>query len=278
MKPQRTVGTIRHLATHTSGLEYEVWNADVPRFLAATGQPPALSGLKAGLRYPLMTDPGTRWGYGIGIDWLGQVVEAVDGRPIDEFCRAEIFEPLAMTDTTFEPEAPDRLAAVSMRADDGSLFPFDTAPPADPEFYGMGHALYSTAPDYLRFLRMVLSGGSLDGNRVLSADAIAAMLTDQMNGLTFEPMISASPVSADVDLFPGVTTNHTMAFLRNEDDIPGRRRAGSLCWAGICNTHYWVDPTSDLAGVLMTQSLPFADPRMMQTYEAFERAVYSSSS
>lgn len=277
LRPPRATATIRHLATHTSGLEYDIWNADVRSWLHATGHPPIFTGKKAALRCALTSDPGTRWGYGLGVDWLGQVVESVDGRTIGEFCRSEIFEPLGMHDTTFEPGAPDRLAVVSMRTPDGGLVPFDLAPPTNPEFHGMGHALYSTAPDYLRFCRMVLDRGSLDGNRILSADAATVLTDDQMRGLAFEPMTSRSPISADVDLFPGTRVTHTFAFLRNEEDIPDRRRAGSLGWAGICNTHYWIDPASDVAAVLMTQSLPFAERRFLQTYEAFERAVYAAA-
>lgn len=277
LRPPSRPATIRELATHTSGLEYEFWNPDVARYLDVTGLPTILSGTIGSLMYPLTNDPGTRWGYGIGIDWLGRAVEVVDGRRIDTFCREEIFGPLGMSDTDFEPDAlTDRLADVSMRNSDGGFDPFMLAPPPKPEFYGMGHALYSTAPDYLRFLRMVLNGGSLDGTRILSEDAIAAMCADQMGGLTMQKMTScAPPVSADVEFFPGTKVTHSFAFMRNEEDIPGARSAGSLSWAGVCNTHYWIDPKKDLAAVVMTQSLPFLEPGMTRTYAAYEQAVYA---
>jgi len=149
LRAPRTKATVRNLATHTSGLVYKLWNADIPRYMQATGHPSILSGLKSSLNYPLAFDPGERWDYGIGIDWLGQVVEAVDGRRIDRFCREEILDPLDMNDTGFEVEdKTDRLASVSMRGEDGKFGAFDIAPPTRPEFYGMGHALYSTAPDW----------------------------------------------------------------------------------------------------------------------------------
>lgn len=218
------------------------------------------------MKYPLTTDPGTRWGYGPGIDWLGQMVEAIDGRRIDAFCREEIFEPLGMASTAFEPDAlGDRMSDVSIRGEDGKLGPYELAPPAQPEFYGMGHALYSTAPDYLRFLRIVLNGGELDGNRVLSTGALEQMLADQMRGLTFQPMISVSPaLTADVDLFPGMKATHGFAFLRNEEAVAGKRSTGSMGWAGVCNTHFWIDPAKDVAAVIMTQSLPFAEPPLLR--------------
>lgn len=277
LRPQRTTATVRHLATHTSGMEYEFWNSDMAKYLEVTKAVPVLSGTKAGLSYPLMTDPGTRWGYGPSIDWLGQIVEAVDGRRIDAFCQAEIFDPLGMSDTAFEPDRlADRLADVAIRGEDGAFAPFEIAPPPNPEVYGMGHALYSTAPDYIRMLRMVLNKGALDGERILSEASVAAMLADQMQGLKFERMVTvAPPLSADVELPDGTT--HSFAFVRSEADVPGGRRAGSQSWAGVCNTHYWIDPASDIVAVIMTQSLPFVEAPFLRTYRTFEEAVYASS-
>lgn len=277
MRAPKTKATIRHLATHTSGLEYEFWNADMARYMASTGHPTILSGTREALNYPLMTDPGTRWGYGPSIDWLGQVVEKVDGRRIDQYCREEIFEPLGMTSTGFEvsDDMKPRLATVYARGPDGTFSPFDLAPPPEPEVYGMGHALYATASDYIRFLRMFLNGGELDGHRLLSEDSLRQMLTDQMDGLAFEKMVTVVPeVTADCDPFPDVHRTHSFGFLRNEDDVSGMRAAGSQSWAGVLNTHYWFDPANDVAAVIMTQSLPFVEPRYMQVYEAYERAVY----
>jgi CubicO group peptidase (beta-lactamase class C family) len=278
LRAPRTKATVRHLATHTSGLVYEIWNPDVPRYMAATGHPSILSGLKESLRYPMVFDPGTRWDYGINIDWLGQVVEAVDGRSIDAFCQAEIFDPLGMADTAFEVEDRHRgrLGTVYARGEDGGLAPFEVAPPAHPAFYGMGHALYSTAPDYMRFLRMFLNRGQL-GARVLSAAAVERMLANHIGDLRVGPLTSVMPAfSADVDLFPGIPKTHSLGFLRVEQDVPGMRSAGAQGWAGLCNTHFWFDPARDVAGLIMTQSLPFADPRFLQVYAAFERAVYAA--
>jgi methyl acetate hydrolase len=279
LRAPKTKATVRHLATHTSGLEYEFWNADMAKYLAVTGHPPILSGLKAALFYPMMTDPGTRWGYGIGIDWLGQVVEKIDGRRIDQFCREEIFTPLGMSDTAFEVSAPmkARLAAVAARGEDGKFAPFDIAPPPNPEFYGMGHSLYSTAPDYMKFLRMYLNRGQLDGKRLLKEASVDWMLADRMNGLTFLKMVTAAPpVTADCDPFPGTRRTHSFGFFRVEEDIPGMRSAGSQAWAGVLNTHFWFDPKKDVAAVIMTQTLPFVEPRFVDTYANFERAVYAA--
>jgi len=280
LRAPRREATVRHLATHTSGLEYEFWNAEVANYLAKTGHPSILSGLKSAMFYPMMTDPGTRWGYGPSIDWLGLVVEKIDGRRIDKFCRDEIFGPLGMKDTAFEVSdaMAKRLASVKMRGEDGKFGPYDIAPPPNPEVYGMGHALYSTAPDYIQFLRMFLNRGALNGSRLLSEKGVDWMLADRMNGLTFEKMITAAPpVTADCDPFPGTRRTHSFGFFRNEADIPGRRSAGSQSWAGVLNTHFWLDPRKGIAAVIMTQSLPFVEPRYMQSYADFESAVYAEA-
>lgn len=279
LRAPRTKATVRHLATHTSGLVYEFWNSDVPRYMEVTGSPSILSGQLVALKYPLQFDPGQRWDYGIGIDWLGRVVEKVDGRSIDRFCREEIFDPLKMDDTRFEvePHMTSRLASVKIRGEDGKFGDFEIAPPSRPEFYGMGHALYSTAPDYLRFLRMFLNKGQLDGARILSETGLAAMLANQIGDIPI-PLLKTAvpPITADAEFFPGKRKSHSMAFMRFEEDIPGMRSAGSQGWAGVLNTHYWWDAQADLAGLLMTQSLPFVEPRFVSTYEKFERAAYHS--
>ncbi len=277
LRAPRTKATVRHLATHTSGLVYEFWNTEVPRYMEATGSPSILSGQAVALKYPLQFEPGERWDYGIGIDWLGKVVEKVDGRSIDRFCREEIFDPLNMPDTRFEVEEhmAERLAAVKIRGENGKFGDFEIAPPSKPEFYGMGHALYSTAPDYLRFLRMFLNKGALDGARVLSEKGLETMLANQIGDIPIPLLKTAVPaITADCELFPGKRKSHSMAFMRIEEDVPGMRHAGSQGWAGVLNTHYWWDPKADLAGLIMTQSLPFVEPRFVAVYEKFERAAY----
>jgi CubicO group peptidase (beta-lactamase class C family) len=277
LRAPRTKATARHLATHTSGFTYEFWNTDMPRYMEATGAPTILSGLKTSMSYPLLFEPGERWDYGIGIDWLGRMVEAIDGRRIDQFCKEEIFDPLGMKDTRceVEPHMAARLAGVSIRGEDGKFAPFDLAPPSHPEFYGMGHALYSTAPDYMRFLRMYLNKGQLDGQRILGAACVESMLANQIGSTPIPRMKTVAPaITADTEFFPGRRKSHSMAFMRFDEDIPGMRHAGSQAWAGVLNSHYWFDPKAGLAGLLMTQSLPFVEPRFMDTYERFERAAY----
>lgn len=269
--------TVRHLATHTSGLVYGHWNANCTKFMEITDLPRTISGDKASLFCPMAFDPGTRWDYGIGIDWLGQVVEAVDGRRIDEFCRQEIFDPLDMPDSGFELEGTmaQRLAQVYARGDDDNFSQIELSLTSNPDFYGMGHSMYSTAPDFMNFLRMLLNKGTLNGRKILSEGGVEKMLANHIGDLKAVELISCNPSrSADVNMLPGIEKTHSLGFLRTEEDAPGMRSAGSQMWAGICNTHFWLDPSQDVAGVVMTQTLPFVEKPFMDLYEAFERATY----
>lgn len=277
LRAPASMPTLRQLATHTSGLVYEFWSADVGKWMEKTGHPTIISGLNASMNYAMAFDPGTKWDYGIGIDWLGKVVEAVDGRRIDAFLQDELFAPLEMRDTACEVGAhmAGRLASVKARGEDGAFVDFELAPPSKPEFYGMGHALYSTPADYLTFIRLFLNKGTMNGHKVLSEDAVDRMLANSIGDLRIGTMVSlAPPMSADVELFPGTPMTHSFGFVRNEEDVPGMRTAGSQGWAGVLNSHYWFDPAKDVAAVIMTQSLPFVEPRFMGVYEAFEKAVY----
>jgi len=140
----------------------------------------------------------------------------------------------------------------------------------------MGHALYSTAPDYMRFLRMYLNKGQLDGKRLLSERAVETPLSNQIGDIKIGLLKTVVPaLTADAEFFPGRKKGHSMAFQRIEEDVPAMRSAGSQFWAGVLNTHFWLDPKKNIAAVLLTQSLPFVEPRFMGVYDRFERAVYA---
>ncbi|MGM0583697.1 MAG: serine hydrolase domain-containing protein [Pseudomonadota bacterium] len=270
--------TVRQLATHTSGLVYDIWNADQLALLEHYGVPRLSAGRRESLpAFPLHFDPGERWAYGVSTDWLGLVVEAVAGEPIRDFLRREILGPLDMhdTDVVLSPDMAARLVAVHT-GQPGARRVVELNLPEKPDFFGMGHALHGTGPDYARFLRMILRGGELDGARVLSEDAVAAMRANAIGDLRVAPQPAAKPDYGEtIDFFPEVEKTHTLGFMRVEGDIPGRRRAGSLFWAGVMNSHFWIDPAANLAGVLMMQQLPFLEPGAMAAFEAFERAAYA---
>ena len=280
LRPARRKVTLRNLLTHTAGFVYHVWNAPLSRYVDLTAFPTILSGKLAALNAPLAFDPGERWDYGINIDWAGRMVETVSGKDLEVYMREHIFAPLGMRDTCFVPndEQLARLVQVHARTPDGSLQPIPNTPPSQAEFYGGGGALYSTGPDYLRFLQMVLQGGTLNGAQVLKPETLTMMMQNHIGDLDVQKLTTSHPgVSNDVELFPGMVKKWGLTWLINTQDVPGQRSAGSLAWAGLFNTYYWIDPSKQITGVILTQVLPFADPTVLQLLDEYERAVYRTA-
>ena len=278
LRPARRPITLRHLLTHTAGFGYEMLNSELIRYIHRTDTPSISTGKLASLRLPLLFDPGERWQYGINIDWVGLAVEAASGKTLDVYFREHIFDPLGMTNTEFAlaPEQTSRLVRVHKREADGSLEPIVLdSPPANPEFWAGGGGLYSTGRDYLTFLRMVLGQGRFDGARLLRPETVAAMASNQTGDLEAGVMRTAMPERTnDFALFPGMRCHWGLGWMITPQPGPNGRSPGSLTWGGIFNSYYWIDPVKRVAGVIMTQFLPFADPRALALSGAFERAVY----
>ena len=278
--PRGTI-TLRKLLTHTAGFVYDTWNRDMNRYAAETGLPAARTARLEALSAPLGFDPGTRWEYGINIDIAGRMIDVLLDTNLEAYMQKHVLGPLGMVDTSFIPNdrLKPRLATVHNREADGRLVPFDAPlPPPNPAFFAGGGGLFSTAPDYLRFLRALMAGGELDGQRILKPETVALMGQNNMGDLNVLPMNTCNPrMSNPVDLFPDQPKKWGLTFLINTRDVPGRRSAGSLAWAGINNTYYWLDPTKKIAGVLMTQVLPFADPTVLSLLDRFEAAVYAAA-
>jgi methyl acetate hydrolase len=277
-RPARGTVTLRNLLTHTSGFVYDTWNAGQLAYLRKTGQGRYGSFTDAEGVLPLAFDPGTAWQYGIGIDWAGKLLEAVTGETLEATMRAHVLEPLGMHDTGYllTDRVRGRLAVSNDRKPDGTLVsaPFDA--PQDPALFLGGGGLYGTASDYMRFLSMLLHGGTLDGVRILRPETVAAMGQNQIGDVLVGKLTAALPaMSNDVELYPGMAKKWGLSFLINTQDVPGRRRAGSLAWAGLRNTYFWLDPTTRVAGVIMTQVLPFADAKVLDLLDRFEQGVYA---
>jgi methyl acetate hydrolase len=277
LRPPKRPVTLRNLLTHSSGFGYEIWNGDYVAYLERTGTPSIFSCANKGLEMPLLFDPGDRWEYGIGIDWVGKMVEAVTGKDLDAVMRTEIFEPLGMDSTGFRltPSQRERLAEVHLRGPDGlDRLGFET--PQEPEFWMGGGGLYSTVADYLRFTRMILRGGELDGHRVLAANTVAEMSRNHLGAVDVGPLVSVHPFSNDGVFYPGTVVKWGLTFLINTEDTPEGRSAGSLAWAGLANSYYWIDPVKNVSGVMATQVFPFLDVEAYALFQEFESAVYAS--
>jgi methyl acetate hydrolase len=279
LRPAKRPITLRHLLTHTAGFTYDMWNGDMGRYLKGSGLPSRATGKVASIRAPLSFDPGERWEYGINIDWVGQTVERLSGQSLEAYFKEHIFGPLEMRDSGFiiGPDQRQRLASMHFRNADGSLevIPFEIT--QEPEFFMGGGGLYSTAPDYLRFLQMVLRNGELEGARILKPETVAEMNRNQLGDLTVGLLKTAVPgASNDAEFFPGASKRWGLAYMINAEDAAVGRGAGSLAWAGLANTYYWIEPNRGLAGVILTQILPFADARVLSVFENFERAIYAT--
>lgn len=277
LRPVRTPVTLKHLLTHTSGLCYDTWSEDMQKYEKAGGAVP--SGVAP--LPPLMFEPGTRWQYGYGADWAGRLVEIVSGLTLEEYFQRNILRPLAMKDTSFivTAEKFDRLVSRSVRQPDGTLKEETRALPAPPAAFNGGGGLYSTATDYIRFTQMILHRGN-GGNRqqILQPKTVEQMSVNQIGALTAGKMKSYIPErSSDVDVQPGATEKWGLGFLINTTPYQGGRSAGSLAWAGIANTYYWIDPKRQISAVIMMQFLPFVDKEAIGLLGDFERAVYATS-
>src|SRR5271165_4075094 len=278
MRPAKRPITLRRLLTHTAGFGYEIWNPELMRYVTVTGMFSFMTGKLAALHMPLVFDPGERWEYGINIDWVGRAVEAASGQPLDLYLGERIFAPLGMTDTGFvpSPEQASRLVRVHRSRPDGSLDPITLETPQR-EFFSGGGGLLSTGRDYLAFLQMLLHRGRLNGAELLRPETVALMGQNQIGDLQLGIMKTAMPeLSNDVDLFPGVNCGHGLANVINTQPGPNGRSAGTLTWAGLFNSYYWIDPEKRVTGVILTQILPFADHKAVKLYGEFESAVYDA--
>ncbi|HEX7920588.1 MAG TPA: serine hydrolase domain-containing protein [Bradyrhizobium sp.] len=278
LRPAKKPITLRQLMTHTAGFAYDMWDADLGKYLEKTGTPGIITCLNAALKTPIMTDPGTRWEYGTNIDFVGKAVEAASGKKLDAYLRDNMFAPLGMSDTAFKitDDMRKRLVGMHARGEDGTLaaIPFELE--QNPEFHMGGGGLYSTAADYLKFCQMILNKGKGNGNQVLKAETVATMGQNHIGELTVDKMTTAAPMyTNDVDLWPDIVKKWGLSFLINTAKTPEGRSAGSLAWAGLANTYYWIDPSRDVCGVILTQLLPFADKHSLEAFAGFEKGIYA---
>ena len=276
LRPARGAVTLRQLLTHTSGFGYGFTSADLTAYAEHLGIA-LIDYTRRGLRQPLLFDPGQGWLYGIGIDWAGVAVEAASGQRLDVYLNGNVFDPLGMTDTGFDiaGDRAARAAAVHGCSPEGALVEIPFGMPPNPELLSGGGGLYSTARDYARFLRMLLGGGQSDGARVISAETARGLADIQTGMHRAGVWTSAQPnMSHDLDLYPKMLAGHGLATLVTPEPTGDGRSAGSLAWAGLANTYYWADPTAGVAGILLTQSLPFADPEVLELLRTLERDAY----
>jgi CubicO group peptidase (beta-lactamase class C family) len=268
-RPARRPITIRHLLTHTSGIGYGFSSPTLTKIMQKT--------MRSELDLPLLFDPGESWAYGASTRVLGEVVEAVAGQKIDAFLDARILQPLGMRDTSYlvPPSKYSRVVAVSARGADGTFVerPMPATLPANVAGDG---GLYGTASDYGLFLRMLLNDGRLGNTRILSEQSARTMFENHMGNVVVQPQESANQaLSRNFPLGAG-QDRWGLGFQLAAARQANRRSPGSGTWAGIFNTHFFIDPDKEIGVVVMMQTLPFYDEASMRVYAGVEEAVYAN--
>ena len=270
--------TVEHLLSHTSGLTYGFFgDSPVDRLYRQSGAFTEATSLKDLMTrvaaQPLLASPGDRWNYSVSTDVLGRIIEVASGQPFDLFLRSRIFEPLRMEDTGFwvSAEKQARFAAHYRREDDELHLvesPTDGQYAKPPTWLSGGGGLVSTASDYIRFAQMLLNEGQLDDVRILAPETVRMMRTNRLP----EALV---PITLGTYLSSGYGFGLGFAVLVDEDASPEPDRNGVFRWAGAANTFFWIDPDSDLVGIVWTQFNPFA---AYEIEREFQTLVYESLS
>jgi CubicO group peptidase (beta-lactamase class C family) len=277
--------SIWNLLTHTSGLTYGFHHAHpVDAIYRANGfewgSPPGLDlagCCAAWAEMPLLFQPGTEWNYGVSTDVLGRVVEVISGQTLDEFLTARILGPLGMVETGFHaPEADHgRLAALYVPDPEtgrATRSPASAAAMQPPEFLSGGGGLVSSAADYLRFTRMLLGGGELDGVRLLSPRTLRMMASNHLPGHADLEQFGR-PLFSETT-FDGV--GFGLGFSVVEDPVAGRYPSsrGEFAWGGAASTAFWVDPAERMVVLFFTQLLPSSTyPIRSQLHQMVHQAL-----
>jgi CubicO group peptidase (beta-lactamase class C family) len=281
-RPMRIVDLLRH----TSGLTYDFQqrtNVDAAyrkSHLGEIGGPVSLEGMIEGLaKVPLEFSPGDSWNYSVATDVLGYLVGKISGIAFERFLRERILKPLGMHDTDFQVSTSNsaRFASCyrftpndSMRlVDDPQSSPYLRTP----NFISGGGGLVSTLSDYLRFCRMLLNGGSLDGVRIVSPKTLELMTANHLPGGKDLTQLSISLFSEATYAGVGFGLGFAVTLDPARTLLPGT--AGDFSWGGMASTYFWVDPREELIVIFMTQLMPSATypiRRELRTlvYSAFE--------
>lgn len=271
--------TTRMLLLHTAGMGYDFFNPEYQKLTSEHGYPSVITSSKASLKTPLLFEPGTQWEYGSNIDWAGLVTEKVGGKRLGQLMQEQIFNPLEMNDTAFTltPSMLERRASMHHRQADGSLIAdTDFILPQEPEVHMGGHGLYSTVSDYLKFIRLWLNRGEVNGQRLLQESTLELALNNGLADIAMKNLPGSIPtLSNDVNIYPEAEKGWTLGFMVNEQVTDSGRPAGTIGWCGLANLYYWIDIKNNIGGYWATQTLPFVDPTAYNGFLAFEKAVNS---
>jgi CubicO group peptidase (beta-lactamase class C family) len=260
--------TIRQLLTHTSGIGYSWSDPGLALVQKKTGA--------ADLDLPLVHEPGEKWTYGASTRVLGHVIEKISGQRIDAFLEARILGPLGMRDTTYAiPAAKHSRVVTRNQKTDGKIVEIPNPNPIPATVRGDG-GLYSTAPDYARFVQMMLNHGQLGGVRLLKEQTVHDMTRNHTGSVKVRLQPSAEPQRSKPYPLGAGEDVWALGFQRAAPakPNPNMRRPGSLNWAGINNTFFWIDPQQQIGVIVLMQMLPFYDDAAIGVLQGVEEQVY----
>ncbi|TRX92059.1 hypothetical protein FHL15_006926 [Xylaria flabelliformis] len=273
--------TLRHLLSHALGIGVDMADPDLIRWSKATDRSiNYMSYTLDGIKTPLKFAPGEGWYYGTAYDWAGQLLTRLTGSPLSSYMRDNIFEPLDMTSTGFQvdaiPDSANRRLAFAV-SEDGILKPGPSPFAATKgEIEAGGSGLFSAPADYARLLQGVLA------NKVLKPETTDLLFAPQLNDAQRGILMAIAAYTHDggfaPELPPDSPLDHGLGGLLNMQDVPGKRRAGSLMWSGATNGRWWIDRTTGVAGAVFTQVEPHGNSVVVRIYDQLERAVYRALS
>ena len=273
--------TLHQLLTHTSGFGYDFHHETLSHLLLDKKIVDLLDKEGKFLEAPLIEQPGKYWHYGIGLGWIGRIIETLSEQSLNEYMTEKLFKPLEMSNTSFDISTigEDRLPKIYSIEEDGSLIDISelmTSPQIDKFAYG-GGGVFSCPDDYAKFLRMFLNGGKANGENVLSIETVKQMTTNQIGELNvpFQPTFNPGIIAPN-EWFPGIEKKWGYSFMINSEDVPNRRTKGSCAWSGIMNTFFWFDQQKDIGGTIMMQIAPCYHEKPKQVLKRFEEAIYKS--
>ncbi|HLG57816.1 MAG TPA: serine hydrolase domain-containing protein [Vicinamibacterales bacterium] len=268
-RPATRAITIRQLLTHTSGIGYS-WS---DHGLAIAQKK---TGATNDSELPLVNEPGAQWTYGASTRVLGAVIEKISGQRVDAYLEAHVTGPLGMHDTTYTvPQAKYARVVTLHQKANGKITETQNPDPIPATIRGDG-GLFSTAADYSRFVQMILNRGQLGGTRILKESTVAEMSKNQTGSVKVRPQPTADPLrSKPYPLGAGEDVwGLGFQIAAPKSPTPSMRSPGSMSWAGINNTFYWIDPQKQVGAVILMQLLPFYDEKALGVLQGFEERVY----
>ncbi|EXJ60852.1 beta-lactamase [Cladophialophora yegresii CBS 114405] len=290
LRPPKTKPTVLHLITHTLGQAYDFFEPLTLAWRVHTGRPPMgyhSVGDWEDFDTPFVSDPGSKYIYGIGIDWLGWIIEAVSGESLPDYLGNHICKPLGMNETGGKlPPGKKNTAVVHFDMEaQGLVGNKDFFLNESPRLWGGGGFLYSTMNDYAKLLVALLNNGAspTTGNQILKPDTVKDyvykdLLGPEVDRSALGEIGSTIPIATlEGTFFPSMPVEKkgwSAGFMLNHEDLPYGRKAGSGAWAGLGNLFYWVDPATGIAGMIGTSLLPFVNPTVMRLFDEMERVAY----